>query len=127
MRQTIKTLADEIRRRWPELDVKVEQGFACTDRKIPGTRLRHPGKGRLGSRIIVRDPTHPVVTPGGFTMGELLLDQSPERSPGAGIEPVVSMSSLAGCPETYRQTDEVRDWIDQRVHDQKKSRKAASR
>lgn len=33
------------------LRAEVERGFASTDRKIRGTRLRHPGKGRWGSRI----------------------------------------------------------------------------
>lgn len=35
------------------IHAKVERGYASTDRKIPGTRLRHPGKGRTGSRIRV--------------------------------------------------------------------------
>lgn len=50
-RDTIKSLAEEIRRRWPHL--KVERGYCNTDRKIG--RLRWPGKGRWGSHIIVRD------------------------------------------------------------------------
>lgn len=52
-RTTIKQLAREIADRWPHLQVKVERGYCNTDRKIG--RLRWPGKGRWGSRIIVRD------------------------------------------------------------------------
>lgn len=61
-RDTIKSLAAEIRRRWPELDVRVERGHYSTDRKIG--RLRWPGKGRWGSRILV------------FSKGHLLLDHN---------------------------------------------------
>ena len=39
MRRTVRQLADAIKKEWPHLDVKVEQGWASTDRKIPGTRL----------------------------------------------------------------------------------------
>lgn len=47
------------------LRAEVERGFASTDRKIRGTRLRHPGKGRWGSRIKVYDEN-----------GALLLDHN---------------------------------------------------
>lgn len=55
MRQTIKSLAREIKETWPWVDVKVESSWSSTDRKIAGTRLRHPGKGRRGSRITVSE------------------------------------------------------------------------
>lgn len=32
---------------------KIVEGYCNTDRKIPGTRLIHPGKGRRGNRLIV--------------------------------------------------------------------------
>ena len=32
---------------------RIEPGFCNTDRKIPGTRLRHPGKGRRGNKLVV--------------------------------------------------------------------------
>lgn len=92
-RQTIRTLAAEIRQRWPGLEVKVESVTANTDRKIG--RLRWPGKGRKGTRLIVRDPSRPEVTAGGFTFGMLLLDHN--------------------NAETYRRTEEVRKWIDNRM------------
>jgi alpha-beta hydrolase superfamily lysophospholipase len=34
-------------------DVRFETGYCNTDRHIAGTRLRHPGKGRWGTRLIV--------------------------------------------------------------------------
>ncbi len=55
-RDTVKSLAAEIRARWPELDVRVERGHYSTDRKIG--RLRRAGKGRWGSRILVYSKTH---------------------------------------------------------------------
>lgn len=55
-RDTIKSLAKEISERWPKLVVKVERGYRNTDRKIG--RLRWPGKGRYGSRIIVPFQKH---------------------------------------------------------------------
>lgn len=51
MRDTIKGLAKEIKQRWPHLDVRVERGYCDTDRKAG--RLRVPGKGRHGSRLMV--------------------------------------------------------------------------
>jgi hypothetical protein len=86
MRRTIRQLAEEIRREWPNLDVKVERGHCNTDRKIPGTRLRHPGRGRWGSRIIVRDPK--LKWP-----RNVILDHN--------------------NAETYRRTEEVVEWMDQ--------------
>jgi hypothetical protein len=37
------------------MKAEVERSFTSTDRQIPGTRLRHVGKGRSGNRLIVRD------------------------------------------------------------------------
>jgi hypothetical protein len=39
----------------------VTNSWSSTDRKIPGTRLRHPGKGRRGNRLLVRRGTETVV------------------------------------------------------------------
>lgn len=81
VRDTIKSLAREIQLRWPELHVLVERGHCNTDRKVG--RFRHPGRGRWGARIIVRDKR-----------GELLLDHN--------------------NAETYRNTSEVRRWMESR-------------
>lgn len=55
-RQTIKTLADEIRRRWPELRVEVTRGYCNTDRKPRGCRyITRKGRGRWGSHLRVYD------------------------------------------------------------------------
>lgn len=51
MRDTIKSLANEIRTRWPHLEVRVERGYCNTDRQ--SGRVRVPGKGRYGSRLVV--------------------------------------------------------------------------
>ncbi len=32
----------------------IKEGFCDTDRKIAGTRLRHPGKGRYGNKLVVK-------------------------------------------------------------------------
>jgi len=45
----------------PGYTAKIVEGYCCTDRKIPGTRLRHAGKGRTGNRIIVTNPCDVVV------------------------------------------------------------------
>lgn len=60
-RQTIKSLAKEIRERFPKLHVHIRSWKSDTDRKIG--RLRWPGKGRTGDRITVTDAN-----------GEVLLD-----------------------------------------------------
>lgn len=39
----------------------IVEGHCNTDRKIPGTRMRHPGKGRVGNRLIVKDKKGNVV------------------------------------------------------------------
>ena len=53
-RDTIKSLAKEIQARWPDLVVRTWRSHTDTDRKIRGTRLRRPGKGRYGTRILVQ-------------------------------------------------------------------------
>jgi hypothetical protein len=35
------------------LSAWIDSGFCDTDRKIPGTRIRRPGKGRYGNRLLV--------------------------------------------------------------------------
>ena len=62
-RQTTKSLAKEIQARWPDLQVTVVRGYCNTDRKCG--RLRIEGKGRWGSRLIVRD-----------SAGQLVLDHN---------------------------------------------------
>lgn len=47
----LKQLADFINKYLPLYKATIEKGFCNTDRKIG--RLRHPGKGRYGNRIIV--------------------------------------------------------------------------
>lgn len=108
-RQTIRTLADEIRCRWPALLVTVEKSHANTDRKI-GRGLRRAGKGLDGTRIVVKDPSQlePNQWNGKPTQWpRILLDHD--------------------NAETYRRTDDVRRWIDQRIEAEKREHKKARR
>lgn len=57
-RQTIRTLAAEMMRRFPELQAIVTQGHCNTDRKIG--RLRRPGGGRRGSLVTVTKGTQVI-------------------------------------------------------------------
>ena len=56
MARRLKTIAKWINE-WMSQDgyrAEIVEGYCNTDRKIPGTRLKHPGKGRWGNRIIVK-------------------------------------------------------------------------
>ncbi len=107
-RQTIRTLADEIRRRWPALLVTVEKSHANTDRQIG--RLRWPGKGRDGTRIIVRDPAQM---------------EPPRWGAKPTNEPMVLLDH--DNAETYRRTDDVKRWIDARIEAEKRECRKARR
>jgi hypothetical protein len=99
---SLKKLAAEIEKRFPDLVVEFYPashplgGYASTDRDIPGTRLRHPGKGRKGSLLVVRKKSAP---------SEL----------GGGTGSVVFRHNAA---ETYRHNGDVVDWILDRVRNQ---------
>lgn len=56
-RLTLQMLADEINMRFRDLEAKATPGagYCNTDRKLAGTRLRHPGKGRRGTLLVVKD------------------------------------------------------------------------
>lgn len=54
MARRLAQLAEEINRRFPKLVATTERGYENTDRRIPGTRLIRRGKGRTGTRLIVR-------------------------------------------------------------------------
>jgi len=58
MARRLKTLADEINR-VPGYRAVLERGYCNTDRKVG--RLRSPGKGRWGTRLIVYGPGGEVV------------------------------------------------------------------
>ena len=60
MSRRLKTIAKEINESIPDLGARLERGYCDTDRKIG--RLRVPGKGRHGNRLIVTYlPTGQVV------------------------------------------------------------------
>ena len=43
------------------LKTEIVEGYCNTDRHIPGTRLRHVGKGRYGNKLIIKDQKEKVV------------------------------------------------------------------
>lgn len=57
MARRLSTIAKYINENWPGFTAKVEKSWASTDRKIKGSRLRWPGKGRTGNRLTVLDPS----------------------------------------------------------------------
>jgi hypothetical protein len=59
MAPRIKTLAERIRAHG--FVVEVSESWSSTDRHISGTRCRHPGKGRFGKLLIVKDTHGQVV------------------------------------------------------------------
>jgi hypothetical protein len=95
---TLKRLAAFINAN-PKMGLRatVEQGYASTDRKISGTRLRRPGKGRKGSRIKIWD-----------TQAKM-----PENHRSFGM--VFGEHGLLlhdhNNAETYRRTSEVTSWL----------------
>ena len=81
MARRLKTIARWINDSLPELHARIERGYCNTDRKIPGSRLRRPGLGRWGNRLIVTRRNNKIV----------VYDHN-----GA---------------ETYRTNDEVERWL----------------
>jgi len=57
----LATIAKLINEKVPGVRAEVVEGFCNTDRHWKGSRLRHPGKGRYGNRLIVRDALGKVV------------------------------------------------------------------
>ncbi len=86
MARRLKQIADEINQKFPLLVATIEKGHCNTDREIKGTRLRRPGKGRTGNRIIVRWKNLPTLDP-----RSVVLDHN--------------------SAETYRYNGEVERWL----------------
>ena len=60
---SLKQLADFINEWLPELEARVERITESTDRKYRGSRIRWPGAGRTGNRVLVyekSDRTRPI-------------------------------------------------------------------
>lgn len=95
-RVTLQMLAAEINIRFRDLEAvaKPGAGYCNTDRKIPGTRLRHPGKGRRGTLLIVTD-----------------------RATGQEVY-------RHNAAETYRRNSDVTNWIQRRNVTEHQRRKA---
>lgn len=107
-RQTIRSLAEEIRRRWPSLLVEVRKSHASTDRQYG--HVRWPGKGRDGTRLIVRDPAQM---------------EPPDWGEKPTNEPRILLDH-DNAP-AYRRSDEVRRWIDARIAEERRERRKARR
>jgi hypothetical protein len=63
----------------------IEPGFCNTDRKIPGTRLRHPGKGRRGNKLVVRN-----------RKGEIVLTHDSAETYRTNAEALEKVTELTG-------------------------------
>lgn len=80
----LATIARWVNEQFPGWEAHVERGYCNTDRKIG--RLRWPGKGRRGTRLIVRERGQSALSRDG-----LVLDHN--------------------AAETYRHNGEVLDWF----------------
>lgn len=89
----LKQLAADIERLFPDLVTRISKERCNTDRKIAGTRLIHPGKGRWGNRLVVTERR----------TGRVVLDHD--------------------SAETYRHNGEVVRWIEKRKAERKKARR----
>ena len=89
----LKALARQIEEEFPDLRAVAEPGggYCNTDRNIPGTRLRHPGKGRRGTLLTVwsRDVWPHDTVP--MTRDRIYYQHN--------------------AAETYRNNEDVIDWI----------------
>jgi hypothetical protein len=57
MSRRLKTIANWINSNMPDYKASIQKSSFSTDRKISGTRLRWPGKGREGNRLIITKGT----------------------------------------------------------------------
>ena len=81
MARRLKSIAQHINLTWSSYTAEIVEGYCNTDRKIPGSRLRHVGMGRTGNRLIVRDTR----------TGKIVFDHN--------------------AAETYRTNAEVEAWV----------------
>ena len=89
MAKKLKTLANIINHYTDKYRAYIEEGYFNTDRKIPGTRLRSPGKGRYGNKLVVFDTK----------TGNVVFTHN--------------------AAETYRMNYEVEDWIKENIPEAK--------
>lgn len=117
---SLRILAMRIEHLFPDLVAIVypanhpRGGFCNTDRKIPGTRLRRPGKGRRGSRLMVS--WRPGHGPGAACRESAVGKHSYGIGPhcmncGEHRDDLVFEHNAA---ETYRTNADVVRWIEQR-------------
>lgn len=111
----LKQLAAQIEKDFPDLVAIVYPanhpmgGFCNTDRKVG--RLRHPGKGRRGSRLIVSwRPGHGPTCQG---HGQHFFTLGADRCSCCGWHRYEKLLDH-NAAETYRTNQEVVDWIRRR-------------
>lgn len=61
MTRRLKTIARWINESMPGYSAEIREGYCSTDRKPQGVRWRIPGKGRTGTRIVVRKGSEVVL------------------------------------------------------------------
>lgn len=95
MARRLATIAKWINENIPELEAEIEESFCNTDRKYKGSRLRFPGKGRTGNRLLVwlrSMPRH-------------------ERTQVASMRTSPNYVYCHDGAETYRSNSEVEEWL----------------
>ena len=92
----LKDLADVINEQYPDLVARVEPSSCNTDRLVG--RLRKPGRGRKGNRLVVRWRHLPPLDPEGLVLNH-------------------------NSAETYRRNAEVERWLEDVAPLLKKPRK----
>lgn len=121
--RTLKDLATAINAMGTGYTATVQSSWTSTDRDIPGTRLRHPGKGRKGTKLTVTSPTGEVVircdtsetTPVYMAVVEakrlfgakLDLDPGEVYQPGTQVRVVSSYNLAANITEIVGKPDKV--------------------
>lgn len=104
------------------LFAEIEKGCSSTDRKIAGTRLIHPGKGRTGNRLKVfecEDHKWELIrNPWSHFNKE---DSEREKARKYPNGPLLDHNAA----ETYRSNDEVVRWLQNYLESNRKKLKAA--
>lgn len=80
----LTAIAKILNEKVPGITATVEKSWSNTDRKIAGSRLIHPGKGRHGNRIIVKRTR----------TGEVLIDHDSSETYRSNSEVVDKVKDL---------------------------------
>jgi len=99
----LTTLVKFIRKTRPDLRVTLRNWTTSTDRKVQGSRLRWPGKGRKGKLLEIRDPKREHLNGGIVRDADLLLRHE--------------------SGDCYRHNGDVCQWIVKRLAETEKGKK----